>query len=179
VVRNGRVNIAHLREVYIMGFISELFTSAANGAINSAVRGSQGGARLIEALCSQNGWSIDERIGKNGIILNFKDPLFGIRPLLVTTSDNSDLVVLSSHSRAQFRPDSVPPQLAYYLLLQNKNASFHAWQVAENDNGTVGFSVLYSTMANALTAPIFKTICEKMCEEAINLDVKLRQAGMI
>jgi hypothetical protein len=177
VFRDGRFNRVYPTEVFIMGFFSDLFYGAANAAVNSAVRNA--GVRHIENLSAQLGWNIDGRAGDTGMVFHFKDPLFGIRQVLVTVGSKGEIGMISSQSNAQIPANSAPGKLAYYLLAENSKSGLYAWNMSENDNGTVTFSLACTTLVLALTADLFRHICASMATDVSNLDAKLRQAGVI
>jgi len=63
-------------------------------------------------------------------------------------------------------------------LLQRNCQPFLSWQMYANDNGTHSFAVAQGVFLHAMTAPVFKTICEMLVKEVCDFDSKLRQAGM-
>jgi hypothetical protein len=163
-----------------MGFFTDLFAGAANGAVHTAVNGIQrnAGVRHIESLCSQLRWGIDERFGENGLALHFKDSVTGVRPVFVSVGAAGDVGLMSVFSIAEFDPSELPAHLGYYLLLRNKDSPFGTWKLTDSD-GKVGFSASYTLLVGGLDATTFKTICESLCMEARELDTGLRSKGLI
>jgi len=162
---------------FLEGFANGVITTAANGVQSPRAHGS--GNKRIEACCTQLGWGIDERVGKDGIILYFKDPLVNIRKLMIATGDSGQLAVLTVFSAAEMEPRNIPAEIMGHLLLRNKEALFPAWQVMDNGNGNATFAVTYCALVQGLDAGVFKVICETMCKEVHEFDAKLRQAGML
>jgi len=162
-----------------MRFFKDLFNGASNGAINSTFGGQPNtGLSHIENLCSQLGWGIDERFGANGIGLNFKDPVVGIRQVVVSAGQSGALAALSVISAAQFSPSDLPDQLGNYLLIRNKTGVFHSWRLTESE-GKVGFTNSYYALMKGLDASIFKVIIETLLKEVCEVDSGLRNKGLI
>jgi hypothetical protein len=161
----------------VEGFTNGVIRTAANG-VQSSLAGGNGNKR-IEACCEQLGWGIDERVGKDGIILYFKDPLVNIRKLMIAPSDSGQLAVLTVISAAEMPAGNVPVEVMAHLLARNKESLLAAWQLMENGNGNVTFAVTYCALVQALDGATFKVICETMCKEVHAFDAKLRQAGLL
>jgi hypothetical protein len=168
-------------EVFNMGLLGDFFTGVANGVLKSSPRTVQSnpGVRQVEAICAQNGWGIDERMGDDGIVLNFKDKVVGTRQLLVTVASSGNIALFSVFSAASFAPRDLPADLGYFLLLRNKELLFSSWKLTKNDNDTVGFSASYCALLNSLTATTFKVICETLLKEVYEVDLGLQSKGYI
>lgn len=165
-----------------MGFFREVTEGFVNGFVSAGKNGpshsSASGRDVIEACCAQLGWSIDERIQNNGMVLYFKDPIVSIRKLLITVGDAGSIAVMSVFSAAEIPAHQVSSEVLGYLLSRNTAMVCPAWQISAND-GKIGFSVAYGTHVRGLDAPLFKVLCETMCKEVHEFDSKLRQAGIL
>lgn len=165
-----------------MGFFREVTEGFVNGFVSAAKSGpshsSASGREMIEACCAQLGWSIDERLDNNGMVLYFKDPIVSIRKLLITVGDAGSLAVMSVFSGAEIPAHQVSSEVLGYLLSRNTAMVCPAWQIAAND-GKIRFSVAYGTLVRGLDAGLFKVLCETMCKEVHDFDSKLRQAGIL
>ncbi len=161
------------------GLAHGILLKAAAGARASPVLGSAG--NRVEACCAQLGWSIDERMGTDGIILYFNDALMPdtIRKLLITGSASGPLAVFTVFSAGSIPAEQVPAEVLGHLLVRNQKAVFPAWQVMDQENGNAGFAVTYCALVQGLEAGIFEVICKTMCNEVHEFDAKLRQAGML
>ncbi len=167
-----------------MGLFQNLVDGFANGVVSAIADGrtfgsAQGarGTQVIEACCSQLGWDIDERIGSTGFALHFKDPLVGIRKLLITVGESGRIIMLLVSSAGQFSPQQLSPEMLGYLLRRTSELVFGAWRLAAGT--TVTFDLAYGLIASGLDAAVFKALCETMCKEAYDFDAKLRQAGVL
>lgn len=164
-----------------MSFLGDLFTGVAKGLVTSASgrMQSNAGIREVESLCNQAGLNIDERLDDNGLVLNFRDPLVGTRPLLITGGTTGKMAILSVASLASFAPCDLPADMGYYLLLRNKEGVFHSWQLSENSSGEIGFIACYCALVEGLDSVMFKTICEALLKEVHEVDKGLRSKGYI
>lgn len=135
-----------------------------------------GGMSILESCCSQLRWGIDEREGRHGIILHFRDQTIGIRKVLVTTGDTGEIGTIMTCSASSLR--QAPQQVTEYLLRRNTN-SFIAWQMTDSNDGSITFAVGCGVLLQALTPAIFKTYCELVLKEASEFDTKLRSAGVL
>lgn len=156
-----------------MGFFSNLFS----GVVSAATRNA--GVVHIEDLCAQLNWGIDERVGDSGIMLHFKDPVFGIRPVLIAVGTQGGLCMISSRSNAKIPAARIPGQLACYLLTENGKTGLFAWSLSANDDGTGTFVLSCMTPVPALTPQMFQHLCTSMAAAAADFDAKLRQAGLL
>jgi hypothetical protein len=169
-----------------MGWLEDIAKGFASGVISAvearqfpALQGQRvQGTQQIESFCSQLGWRVDERVGDRGIVLHFKDTRANTRKVLVTASDAGSIAVLTVFSEAQLAPRRVPLEILGYLLKRNGEMTFPAWQLFAND-GNVAFALTYGALVQGLNASTFAFLCETMCNEAFDLDSKLRQAGVL
>ena len=164
-----------------MGLINDIIRSV-SGTLPAPTRSSMPAPsvmRRVEALSAELGWGIDERVGENGILLHFKDALIGIRRILVSTSPGGEIAVFNAFSEADLPPHRLPPDLASYLLIRNRDAMFVSWRMRETDGGNAAFDVRYTALVGGLDARYFRLICETLCQEGHALDAKFRQAGLL
>lgn len=173
-----------------MGSLRDLMGSLAGEAVRAAVSGNgfangnghghRGGARSgVEALCSELGWSIDERIGNDGIVLNFRDPIIRLRKVVVSCGAGGDIVGISTLSAAALDENRIPNTAILYLLFRSAELTFPAWQMGVGRDEKVRFTLAYCAMATGLTAGFFKTLCETMVSEARAFDEKMRESGLL
>jgi hypothetical protein len=162
----------------VEGFVTGLFDGGTDEAEEPERNGRQGVNR-IEACCAHLGWSIDGRVGERGVVLNFNDPLVRTRPVLITVGSSGHLAMFSVFSAAEIPPRNLSTEMMGHLLLRNKQATFPAWQIDQNDNGNATFAVTYCALVEGLEAGTLKLICEAMCKEVHEFDAKLRQAGLM
>jgi hypothetical protein len=74
----------------------------------------------------------------------------------------------------------VPPEALAYLLHHNANGDgVGAWGMFIGENNLVTFHVTYSALAAGLDAGALKFICENLANDAVEVDSKLRQYGLL
>jgi hypothetical protein len=162
-----------------MGLWTEFAGGLLNGVAAAAARPPAGGRTAgVEALCRQIGWSVDERTGTGNLLLHFRDPIVGVRKVLVAASPDGTLVTFAAVSVATVPPGRVPPDLLLHLLGRNADLALGAWGAGEVE-GRVNFRVTYSAGAAGLDAGVFKAACEELVREARGLDAKLQAAGLL
>ena len=135
------------------------------------------GTQLVRACCAQLGWGIDERLGDTGFVLHFKDPLVGTRKLSILVSDAGHIALFAVFSAANSSSHLASPEVLAYLLRRNREMSFPAWQVS-NEQG-VRLSLTYCLPVSGLSPSFFKFLCAEMCREVYDFDARLRQAGVL
>jgi hypothetical protein len=164
----------------VEGVATGLITASANGHAFPSGQGHAGGSReLVESLCAQLGWSIDGRVGNDGIILNFKDPLIRIRQVVITCGESGRVVGFGVSSAASIAPGNLPPDVPAYLLRRNCGLSLAAWKMFANDRGSVSFGLSYCALTQGLDAATFRFACEAMAKEAHEFDAKLHASGLL
>jgi hypothetical protein len=112
------------------------------------------------------------------ISLHFKDPLTGIRKVLISHGDES-LVLLAAYSFAILSPNEAPHELGGHLLSRNSEMSLGAWQVSLNRNGELMFNVRYVACGGGLTAGLLKFICDGLIRETAEFDRRMAKAGLL
>lgn len=164
-----------------MSLWRSIFEGFAEGAVTAAAYHAQtrqtSERNRIERLCSELGWSVDERNGKN-ILLHFNDPVVGVRKVRIVDGDD-DVVLFTSMSRASIPANQLPPDALAYLLCRNIASScIGMWGMLIEDH-IVSFHVMYSALGDGLDAPTLKYICQSLASEAADLDDKLRAEGLL
>ncbi len=173
-----------------MGSLRDWMGSMAGEAVRAAVSGNGfthtnghghggSGRSRVEALCSEIGWSIDERIGNDGIVLHFRDPIIRVRKIIVSCGSGGELIGISTLSEAALDAGRLPPAATAYLLHRNAELMFPAWQMGVGRDENVRFTLAYCAMAQGLSAGFFKTLCETMVGEARAFDEKMRESGLL
>ena len=158
-----------------MGMFWELAGSFADGFIKGVVHG-QTTRHPAEPLCGQLGWSVDERDG-NVIRLHFRDPVCGVRKVIVRADDASRVQFVVA-SAASMR--TVPNPVSEYLLTRNMELPFGGWSLTRNGDGDALFALIFLCLsADGLTAPQFKAICETLTGEARDFDAKMKGSGLL
>ena len=68
-----------------MSLFKDFVEGVASGFVSGVSERSNGGSavNVVETCCQQLGWSIDERGDDDEFWLHFKDPLLGIRKVLI------------------------------------------------------------------------------------------------
>jgi hypothetical protein len=156
------------------GFLS------ANGHTSPPAHSHKGTSReLVEAICTQLGWTIDGRIGNDGIILHFNDPLVRVRKVIISCGEAGYLIGFFAGSAAILPAAQVPAAVLAYLLQRNAEMATMAWQLSARDHGNVSFGLAYCALAEGLTAGMFKVICENIVQEAHGFDAKMQAAGAL
>ncbi|MCE9566240.1 MAG: hypothetical protein K8U57_29815 [Planctomycetes bacterium] len=158
-----------------MGYIRNLLTGVANGATRGVWP--DDGIRKIQKLCARQG-RVVEKLDETGLVLRFNHPLFGSRPLLITVADHGGMAVFTASSNSRFPANTMPPTLAYSLLLRNKQAGFSSWGAIANSDGTVTFAVSYTALLGGLEPSHFQVLCETMCQEVFEFDSQLLKADL-
>ena len=133
---------------------------------------------LVETCCHELGWAIDERPNAHAMCLHFKDPLVGIRKVLVGFGDQEFYVGFTVFSGVCVPPQQVPLNALGYLLKRN-GQPFVGWEMCVGDNGDVGFALNYFALASGLRPAAFKLICETMLKEVHEFDAKMDKAGLL
>lgn len=153
------------------------------GAILKSRRGKVGESEAghvrsrIERLCVELGWPIAKE-DRDEVCLHFKDPCVSARLLWVRTCYPA-FAHIRVCSCAVLPEKRVPPQVIGYLLRRNDEIAIGAWSVMVDDNGNVSFSLTYDALADGLDAPLLKVICERLVDEAVDFDGKLRLAKLL
>ena len=70
----------------------------------------------VETCCGQLGWTIDERLDANKVCLHFKDPLLGIRKVIVSAGCQETMVGFAVISAVALPAEQVPASVLGYLL---------------------------------------------------------------
>lgn len=153
-----------------MGFADAVVSFAK--AYNAAT-----GRGRIERCCEQLGWGIDGRDGDK-ITLNFKCPVVGTRPVFIRGGDEP-LVIFATYSLAILSEEDVPDELGSALLLRNSQLALPKWQLEEGKNGKAFFCLEYTALGAGLDAAAVKYICQKMAEEASDIDARMKRAGLL
>jgi hypothetical protein len=144
------------------------------GFFNRLVGGNEG-VQLIEQWCKELGWGIDDRIGSDGIILDFKDPLIRIRKLLITVSDSGKMASFMAFSAANLNVRQLSGKLMAYLLCHNSEI-LGAWQMKIKDDGDITLSVSHHLILGGMNAGMFGATCKQLVTEANDLDTKLNSS---
>ncbi len=163
-----------------MGLFQEAVKGFVNGFTAGAaenLRASHAGVAAVEQLCRALGWSVDERVGDNGVVLHFNDPLIGIRRVLVVPGEN--FTVFRTFSDAKFPGSQGQAEIFGYLLKRNHELTGGAWQVWVLSNGNAVFAVEYCAITDGLNAALFKYICQTQVGEAHAFDAKMKAVGLL
>jgi hypothetical protein len=160
-------------EGFTNGFLSAAVDSLRNG--RSQGNGSNGQA-LVERMCQELGWPIDERDGTT-ILLYFKDPILRVRKVAINTGES--VIGFTVLSAATLNPRQVSAEIMAYLLLCNSKLGGSAWQMFESGNGNAGFSVAAYMLMDGMNSAMFKFLCESMAKAAHEFDAKLNSAGLL
>jgi hypothetical protein len=136
------------------------------------------GNSLLDRLCRESGWSIDERSGK-GIGLHFKgDHVTPQRTVYVFYEEGKPIMGFNCFCRAEYSDQNLPSDLMAALLVRNKSVTAGAWQ-ANIDDGTLRFSLQHLTLAAGVNAHLFRTFCTLMVEEVAQVEAIMRRKGML
>jgi len=162
-----------------MGFFWDIAEAVVEGfyqsiAHNGLPRFSAQQQGRIDRLCSELGWTVDER-GDGFVQLHFADGQGVLRKVAVCSGD-ADVVLFIVSSLATVQ--TVPPEITQYLLMRNGQLRFGSWTVNRISNGA-GFALIYNAEGDGLTARGFKTICEALIAESVDFDGKMRVAGLL
>jgi len=158
-----------------------LFTDFVHGVTRglvSAATETTSAREIAETCCDEIGWSVDERPSANELYLHYKDPLLGIRKVLVTIGDQDTTLTFEVFSAASRPLGGIPIDVLGYLLARN-GKMVAAWQASERSDGTIAFALRYCTLAFGFHAAIFKFICDTMANEALAFDTEMRNVGLL
>ncbi len=131
----------------------------------------------IEECCDDIGWSIDERNGDT-IGLYFNDKKFGPHRLKVSNCDGQ-VHTLYTLCNAAIPARKMPSELLAWLLVRNGEIAFGKWQMHVDDDDDCIFVLSYTAFGSAFNGATFKHVCEKMIEEAHDLDAQLQKKGLL
>ena len=145
------------------------FVEGVTSGIVSAASESSSSSDVVETCCQGLGWSVDERLGAEDVRLHFKDPLIGIRKVVVLGGDQDGAVTFCVGSAVDLPLQEVPVVALAYLLERNREP-FVRWQMNRGGDGKVSFALCYSVPAPGLNPSMFKTVCETMVQEAHEFD---------
>lgn len=168
-----------------MGLFKDMMDGFTNGFVSAAVDtlhngSSQGhaasGPILVERMCQELGWPVDERDGST-ILLYFKDPIIRIRKIAITSGDK--VLGFTVCSEAVMNPRQLSAEIMGHLLVRNSKMVGMAWQIFESGNGNAGFSMAAAMLIGGMNSAMFKYLCETMVKEAIEFDVKMQAAGLL
>lgn len=130
----------------------------------------------IQRLCSELGWSIDERNGDN-YGLEFSCPAGGKRMVYIGKGSSAlPLFVVNSH--VAFNTSDVPDEAFYFAFSGNRESPFGKWEPRESEE-EMRFILTYVALGDGLTAELFKRICLDMVKHAGIFDENLRKRGMV
>ena len=132
-------------------------------------------SELVEYFCQQLGWSIDERIDAREIRLHFKDPLIGIRKVVVTASTDDPAMSFTMRSSVGLMPARKVPADALAYLLERNSRLIVTWQMYLGSDGNALFGMSYYTYSLAMNPTFFKHICETMVQEDQAFDAKMKE----
>jgi len=133
---------------------------------------------VVEACCRELGWSIDERLAVDKIGLHFKDPLLGIRKVIVNAGCPEAMVAFTVFSAAALPPTQVPADVLGYLLERNSELLV-AWQIFVKEDGNLAFAVDHYAFAAGLRSEFFKTLCGALVREVQEFDDRMHKAGLL
>ena len=163
-----------------MDLFKDIVEGVARGFISSVSEGSSfiSASNAVETCCEQLGWTIDERLDANKVCLHFKDPLLGIRKVIVSAGCQETMVGFAVISAAALPPRQVPADVLGYLLERNSELPV-AWQMFVKEDGNLGFALDYCTFAAGLQPDFFKMLCGTMVREVQEFDAKMHKAGLL
>ena len=144
-------------------------------AVVGLVRAVSGKGR-IERLCSELGWSIDERNG-DAFGLCFNCPVIGRRMVYVGNGDEA-LVMFVVNSHALLDARRLSGDVSNAALYQNSKSQFGKWEPRIGDDG-LRFILTYTAIGDGLTPQLFKCICEDMIKHASKFDKYMRDEGWL
>jgi len=158
-----------------MGLLNDFVNGFADGLTVATALSVNQGIRLIERWCAELGWGIDDRIGSDGIVLDFKDPLIRIRKLLITVSDSGKMASFTAFSAADLNVRQLTGKLMAYLLCHNSEI-LGAWQMKIKDDGDISLCVAHQLVLGGMNAGMFGATCQQLVKEANDLDTKLNNS---
>ena len=168
-----------------MGLFSDMAEGFANGFMSATVDSlraglpqgqSSKGPALVERLCRELGWPVDERQG-DAILLHFNDPVVGVRKVAITCGDK--LMSFRVWSVASMSARQIPGEIMGHLLVRNWELALSAWHLFDAGNGNAAFALASNTLVAGMDAAMFKYACETMVKEANAFDVKMKAAGLL
>jgi len=164
-----------------MGMFQDMLQHFTNGFVSAAVDTlrnghASSGPNVIERLCQELGWPVDERDG-NTVLLHFNDPLVQIRKVAISTGEK--LMGFTVLSAVNMNPRQVSTEIMGYLLVRNSTLGGSAWQMFEAGNGNAGFSVTACMLIEGMNSAMFKFLCETMVKEAHEFDAKMKAGGLL
>lgn len=135
------------------------------------------GGGLLDRLCRENGWGIDEREG-DVIALYFNgDRTTPRRTVLIHHAAGENFMVFNCPSRAAFS-HTVPDGLMAAMLMRNHSVGIGGWTATVN-GGTVTLKLEYTALANAVDAANFKLICSMLVKEVAEIEASLQGKGLL
>ena len=159
-----------------MGLLSKCVRRIARG-MRPAVSGEsvRHASEVVEDCCRQLGWSIDERIDAREVRLHFKDPVIGIRRVIVTVSEDDRAMSITTFSSAGcIRARQLPGAVLAYLVERNSKMIV-SWQMFLRIDGQAMLALNYYTHASGMNPAVFRNTCETMVQEAQAVDAKLTE----
>jgi hypothetical protein len=158
----------------------DFLEGVASGLVSAVSEGTpvSPAGEVVETCCEELGWAIDERPNAHEMCLHFKDPIVGIRKVLVCFGDREVFVGFTVFSAVCVPAQQVPLNALGYLLKRN-GQPFVGWQMCVGNNGDVGFAVNYFALAAGLRPEVFKLICETLIQEVHEFDAKMDKAGLL
>src|ERR1700722_6000008 len=161
-----------------MGVFTDMVKGFFGGAAPTNTNGRNGSTNVVERLCTELGWPVDERDGQI-ITLHFKDPIVGIRRVSITCGDTGKIMMFNVFSLSSIPARQVSVGILAHLLMRNSEMVTGAWKLSTTDSGTVLFGMSYCALVGGLEAGVFKYVCETLAKEAYAFDDKLRGAGLL
>lgn len=158
-----------------MGLLNDFFNGFSDGLTVAAALSGNQGVKLIERWCAELGWGIDRRIDSTSLILDFKDPLIGIRKLLITVAYSGKMAGFSVFSVVDLHVRQLSGKLMAYLLYRNSEM-LGAWHMKINDDGTVSLCVAHNLVLQGMDAGLFRALTQELLKEANDLDTKLNNS---
>jgi hypothetical protein len=168
-----------------MGWLQDMAKAFADGFASATIDSVRAGhpqsqspldPALVERLCREVGWGVDERLGDT-IVLHFKDSVMGIRKISIYCGGR--IMALRVYSAASISPRQITAEIMAYLLVRNGELAFPAWQVFEAENGNAGFALASNMLMAGVDGAVFKYACETMVIEANAFDTKMQAAGLL
>jgi hypothetical protein len=143
--------------------------------LTSSFSSANQGVKLVEQWCAELGWGIDSRIDSTSLILDFKDPLCGIRKLLITVGESGRMAGLSVFSVVDLHVRQLSGKLMAYLLHRN-NDMLGAWGMKIKDDGSITLCVAHTLVLQGMDAGLFRTLTQELLKEANDLDTKMNNS---
>lgn len=146
------------------------------GFFGTATKSHAASTGLLDRLCRELNWTIDDRHG-NVIILNFNgDGITPQRSLIVGYAEGERTMHFSYHPSATFSRHSPPMELLAALLVRNNDATLCSW-TAVSDGNSLSLKLKSGVLASGVDSAGFSLICQFMLKEAAEVESTLRQKG--